>query len=168
MRNRIVISGNTDGKVVTESIISDSSVIYTKLISGDKSELLEEEYPVELSADGNKGVSYLPSCLNADAMHEICASTFLEAAIFSEDKTTVVPLSQQFSFVAGKSFKDACKNDVLKEKYNGKTLSDIMQDENESDALYFAARKMFPNINPKTNTADISPFADKYLSLIHI
>ena len=63
MRNRIVVSGNTDGKVVTESIISDSSVIYTKLISGDKSELLEEEYPVELSADESAGVSYLPLSL---------------------------------------------------------------------------------------------------------
>lgn len=162
MRNRIVVSGNTDGKVVTESIISDSSVIYTKLISGDKSELLEEEYPVELSADESAGVSYLPSCLNADAMNEICASPFLESVLFSEDKTTVVPLSQQFSFVAGKSFNDACKNEVMKEKYNGKTLYDIMQDENESDPLYYAARKMFPNINPKTNTADISPFADKH------
>ena len=162
MRNRIVVSGNTDGKVVTESIISDSSVIYTKLISGDKSELLEEEYPVELSADESAGVSYLPSCLNSDAMNEICASPFLESVLFSEDKTTVVPLSQQFSFVAGKSFNDACKNEVLKEKYDGKTLYDIMQDENESDPLYYAARKMFPNINPKTNTADISPFADKH------
>lgn len=147
------MSGNLDSKVVTETGLQDSLPIYMRVLSKEEG-VLDEEFPVELEITQNNDTE--GSYIETAKEYLMVENDLLSAILFSTDGTESIPLSQQFSFVAGESFNSYERNQDLRNKgCLGKTLWDVLNSKSESTCLVNAAKKMFPNINPKTGRPDI-------------
>lgn len=163
LRKRILVSGSLDSRVVTETVLQDCVPICMRVLSKEEG-VSDEEIPVELEM--LSGVSTEDAYVEAARNHLMAENDLVSAILFSADGTESIPLSQQFSFVAGESFNSYERNQQLKDKgYLGQTLWDVLNNKEASACLVDTAKKMFPNINPKTGKLDIdlsSENSDRY------
>ena len=82
---------------------------------------------------------------------------------FSADGNEIIPLSQQFDFIFGKSFNSYDLNKKAENVYKeGSGLWDILNDEVYIEKLNKCARDMFPNVLPNSGKRDIG--SDSYYS----
>lgn len=153
MYYRYLASKSFNSGVVTKTSTQNGIPVYTSIVS-NYGKLDEKEYPVEIvkglpeKVGLNKSVKIAQDYINSDNL--------LKAISVSVDGESVIPLSQQFDFVCGKSFNRYDLNKKLADEYqDGVGLWDIINDEDYKKSLCETAKKMFQNVSSKTGKSDI-------------
>lgn len=157
MKSRSIVSKSLRGGIKTRAVLIDNKPIYANIVSrfGDVD---SAEYAVDLSDGVSNDVS-LPAKLEI-AKGCISKSPVLSSAALSVDGSSVIPLRQQFGFVAGSSFnRYELNNELTSKGYLGRTVWDELNTPEVDASLRKAATEMFSEINPLTNERDVSESA---------
>lgn len=153
MKQRLVVSKDLKGGIRTKAILVDGKPIYAGIIS-KFGEVDSAEYSVDLAGGvpDEVGISAPVSV----AKQEISNNPVLRAAMLSVDGNSVIPLRQQFGFVAGDSFNRYDLNqDLIEQGYSGRTIWEELNTPEVDKQLRKTAVEMFPEINSLTNKKDI-------------
>ena len=160
MHYRYTVSKTFDKGVVTKTSTKNGIPIYTSIIS-QYDKLDDKEYDVNILKGVPDSISFSEAVKVAKSFLE--NDTALNMLTFSVDCNEVIPLSQQFDFIFGRSFNSYDLNKKAENVYKeGSGLWDILNDEVYIEKLNKCARDMFPNVLPNSGKKDIG--SDSYYS----
>lgn len=153
MHYRYTVSKNFDNGVVTKTSTKNGIPIYSSIIS-KYSKLDDKDYDVSVLKGVPDSISFSETVKVAKSFLE--SDKALRLLTFTADNSEIVPLSQQFDFVFGKSFNSYDLNMKASDSYKeGSGLWDILNDRSYIEKLNNCVRSMFPYIVPSTGKKDI-------------
>lgn len=153
-RTRAVVSKTFEEGTKTETMLMNGRPIYASIVSKFGS-VEDEDYDVNL-VEGLPNDISLHAKANA-AKKCVVQNPVLKSAMLSVDGNSVIPLRQQFGFVAGESFNRYDLNSQLSaDEYKGRTVWDELNDPMVETNLRQAANEMYGETNPLTGSTDVT------------